>query len=76
MIRKGPLPPDRRTAAPDLEAQPLNTDALRALDAWWRAANYLSVGQIYLPANPPPPSRCDGRRGTPRSRRTCQRVIG
>ncbi len=25
---------------------------LRALDAWWRAANYLSVGQIYLLANP------------------------
>src|SRR5690348_18441441 len=25
---------------------------LRALDAWWRAANYLSVGQIYLMANP------------------------
>ena len=23
-----------------------------ALDAWWRAANYLSVGQIYLLANP------------------------
>ncbi len=26
--------------------------ALAALDAWWRAANYLSVGQIYLLANP------------------------
>jgi xylulose-5-phosphate/fructose-6-phosphate phosphoketolase len=25
---------------------------LRALDAYWRAANYLSVGQIYLLANP------------------------
>ena len=24
----------------------------RSLDAWWRAANYLSVGQIYLLANP------------------------
>ena len=23
-----------------------------ALDAWWRAANYLSVGQIYLKDNP------------------------
>jgi len=22
------------------------------LDAWWRAANYLSVGQIYLLDNP------------------------
>ncbi|OGF14480.1 MAG: phosphoketolase [Candidatus Eisenbacteria bacterium RBG_16_71_46] len=30
------------------------TDAtsLLRLDAWWRAANYLSVGQIYLLANP------------------------
>ncbi|MEC9363549.1 MAG: phosphoketolase family protein [Pseudomonadota bacterium] len=25
---------------------------LRALDAWWRAANYMSVGQIYLLDNP------------------------
>src|SRR3954464_11525092 len=25
---------------------------LELLDAWWRAANYLSVGQIYLMANP------------------------
>jgi xylulose-5-phosphate/fructose-6-phosphate phosphoketolase len=28
------------------------TDSLALLDAWWRAANYLSVGQIYLRANP------------------------
>ena len=27
-------------------------DDFRALDAYWRAANYLSVGQIYLLANP------------------------
>jgi xylulose-5-phosphate/fructose-6-phosphate phosphoketolase len=27
-------------------------EELRAIDAWWRAANYLSVGQIYLLANP------------------------
>ena len=25
---------------------------LDAIDAWWRAANYLSVGQIYLLGNP------------------------
>ena len=25
---------------------------LDRIDAWWRAANYLSVGQIYLIANP------------------------
>src|ERR671923_242666 len=31
---------------------PLQPDELRLIDAWWRAANYLSVGQIYLLANP------------------------
>ncbi|MET0694667.1 MAG: phosphoketolase family protein [Propionibacteriaceae bacterium] len=31
---------------------PLDREALRRLDAWWRAANYLSVGQIYLKDNP------------------------
>jgi xylulose-5-phosphate/fructose-6-phosphate phosphoketolase len=36
------------TAAPG----PLGTEELRLLDAYWRAANYLSVGQIYLLANP------------------------
>ena len=27
-------------------------DELDRMDAWWRAANYLSVGQVYLLANP------------------------
>ena len=31
---------------------PLAEHELRALDAYWRAANYLSVGQIYLLGNP------------------------
>ncbi|MBA3624634.1 MAG: hypothetical protein H0W48_09340, partial [Methylibium sp.] len=31
---------------------PLTADLLRRMDAYWRAANYLSVGQIYLLANP------------------------
>jgi xylulose-5-phosphate/fructose-6-phosphate phosphoketolase len=31
---------------------PLSAAELAALDAWWRAANYLSVGQIYLLDNP------------------------
>ena len=31
---------------------PLNAEQLRKMDAWWRAANYLSVGQIYLYDNP------------------------
>jgi xylulose-5-phosphate/fructose-6-phosphate phosphoketolase len=34
------------------ESQPLSAEELRALDLWWRAANYLSVGQIYLLDNP------------------------
>ena len=28
------------------------TDRIRAIDAWWRAANYLTVGQIYLLDDP------------------------
>jgi xylulose-5-phosphate/fructose-6-phosphate phosphoketolase len=31
---------------------PLSAEELRRLDAYWRAANYLSVGQIYLYRNP------------------------
>jgi xylulose-5-phosphate/fructose-6-phosphate phosphoketolase len=31
---------------------PLDSDGLRRIDAYWRAANYLSVGQIYLLDNP------------------------
>jgi xylulose-5-phosphate/fructose-6-phosphate phosphoketolase len=31
---------------------PLDQAALAGIDAYWRAANYLSVGQIYLVANP------------------------
>ncbi|MBI3680937.1 MAG: phosphoketolase family protein [Acidobacteria bacterium] len=30
----------------------ISDDLLRKMDAWWRAANYLSVGQIYLKENP------------------------
>ena len=31
---------------------PLDEETLRLVDAYWRAANYVSVGQIYLLANP------------------------
>ena len=31
---------------------PLSTEELKGLDAYWRAANYLTVGQIYLQDNP------------------------
>src|SRR6187402_1573690 len=32
--------------------EPLAPEELRLIDAYWRAANYLSVGQIFLLANP------------------------
>ncbi|HVB85788.1 MAG TPA: phosphoketolase family protein [Candidatus Dormibacteraeota bacterium] len=32
--------------------QPLSSEELRKMQAYWRAANYLSVGQIYLYHNP------------------------
>ena len=31
---------------------PLSADSLQRMDRYWRAANYLSVGQIYLYDNP------------------------
>ncbi|MDA8094093.1 MAG: phosphoketolase family protein [Betaproteobacteria bacterium] len=34
------------------DAVPLSPEELHAVDAYWRAANYLSVGQIYLLDNP------------------------
>ena len=33
-------------------AHPLTTEEVRRMNAYWRAANYLSVGQIYLYSNP------------------------
>src|SRR5258705_2337412 len=39
------------TAEPNSEA-PLAPNLLRNIDAYWRTANYLSVGQIYLYDNP------------------------
>ncbi len=38
--------------SPKKVAGPLTADELRKLDAYWRASNYLSVGQIYLFDNP------------------------
>ncbi|GAB4261365.1 MAG: phosphoketolase family protein [Methylomicrobium sp.] len=34
------------------KASPLDPEALRKIDAWWKACNYLSVGMIYLRDNP------------------------
>jgi xylulose-5-phosphate/fructose-6-phosphate phosphoketolase len=40
------------TIETDLRHTPLSALQLESIDAWWRAANYLSVGQIYLLDNP------------------------
>lgn len=37
---------------PSHDIAPLSEESLARVDAWWRAANYLSVGQIYLLDNP------------------------
>jgi xylulose-5-phosphate/fructose-6-phosphate phosphoketolase len=39
-------------ASADTLAGPLSEEELEFIDAYWRAANYLSVGQIYLMDNP------------------------
>jgi xylulose-5-phosphate/fructose-6-phosphate phosphoketolase len=41
-----------KTKAPKLTKKPLAAGLLRKMNAYWRAANYLSVGQIYLYDNP------------------------
>jgi xylulose-5-phosphate/fructose-6-phosphate phosphoketolase len=43
---------NERRATHEATKEPLAADELRLLDAYWRAANYLSVGQIYLLDNP------------------------
>ena len=35
-----------------MKSPTLTPDLLRRMDAWWRAANYLAVGQLYLCGNP------------------------
>jgi xylulose-5-phosphate/fructose-6-phosphate phosphoketolase len=35
-----------------MKTNTLTPDLLHKIDAYWRAANYLSVGQIYLYDNP------------------------
>lgn len=40
-----------------VDAHPLGDTELGHVDAWWRAADYLAVGQIYLLAAVPPRAR-------------------
>src|SRR5579864_9592311 len=42
---------DQRDTEPRARAV-LPPEELKLLDGWWRAANYLSIGQIYLLDNP------------------------
>src|SRR5260370_6323873 len=44
--------PKRRRAVGGEGSAALDPELLRKMDAYWRAANYLSVGQIYLLNNP------------------------
>ena len=48
------LPPKATQKAPARMSKkdPLTPEQLEELDAWWRAANYLSAGQLYLLDNP------------------------
>ena len=48
MTSRTPLATEARRSARRSPDGPLPADELRKLDAYWRAANYLSVGQIYL----------------------------
>jgi xylulose-5-phosphate/fructose-6-phosphate phosphoketolase len=41
-----------KPAKSPIQDGPLSDKELKLIDAWWRAANYLSVGQIYLLDNP------------------------
>jgi xylulose-5-phosphate/fructose-6-phosphate phosphoketolase len=43
---------DGATSWRSREVAPLDDETLDRIDGWWRAANYLSVGQIYLLDNP------------------------
>lgn len=43
---------DRPTSWGRRDVEPLSPETLARVDAWWRASNYLSVGQIYLLDNP------------------------
>ena len=44
--------PTNTRSASSTASGPLDAVMLRKIDAWWRAANYLSVGQTYLYDNP------------------------
>src|SRR5262245_49087135 len=44
--------PFRESIIMAVSAPALSSAELQAIDAWWRACNYLAVGMIYLSDNP------------------------
>ena len=52
MARTIPTETEETAATIPAQASTLTADEIDKLDAYWRAANYLSVGQIYLYDNP------------------------
>ncbi len=51
-VNPGTAHPADPAATASVPGGPLTDDECRRIDAYWRAANYLSVGQIYLLDNP------------------------
>ena len=47
-----PAPETPAPGTSDLDLARPSEEEVAVLDAWWRACNYLTVGQIYLQANP------------------------
>ncbi|MFP3900753.1 MAG: phosphoketolase [Acidimicrobiia bacterium] len=52
MAHDAPAQPGALAEGPAGQRSAPSADDLAVIDGWWRAANYLSVGQIYLLANP------------------------
>jgi xylulose-5-phosphate/fructose-6-phosphate phosphoketolase len=46
------FPESRLPTSPTIAPGPLSPELMHGMDAYWRAANYLSVGQLYLYDNP------------------------
>ena len=66
MAKNVDQPPKAAAKAPARMSKkdPLTREQLQAIDAWWRAANYLSAGQLYLLDNPLPRAPETAYRGT------------
>jgi len=43
--------PQKAVSSQGVSPAPLSPELLQKMDAWWRAANYLNIRQIYLMAN-------------------------